>query len=146
MMAQVCTLNDTIEEPEPRAKQRFSLDESCGQVHLGSEGGDAEQRWYLDSGASNHMTGDKEAFAELDGSVVGSVKFGDSSSVDIRGRSTIIFKCQNGEHLALTDVYNISKLCSSIVSIKQLDERWCQVLIDSGVLRIRDHETFFLPR
>lgn len=40
-----------------------------------------EQMWYLDSRASNLMTGNKEAFAELDGDVGGSVKFGDGSTV-----------------------------------------------------------------
>jgi len=34
-------------------------------------GSEVEQRWYLDSGASNHMTGSKADFAELDGGVTG---------------------------------------------------------------------------
>ena len=77
----------------------------------------------LDYGASNHMTGPKEAFFELDDDVIGMVKFGDGSRVAIRGRGTIIFRCQNGEHHALTDVYYIPQLHSSIISIGQLDER-----------------------
>ena len=59
---------------------------------------------------SNHMTGSKEAFSELDGNVTGTVKFGDSSRVVIRGRGTIIFRCQNGEHRVLTDIYYIPQL------------------------------------
>ena len=61
----------------------------------------------LDSGASNHMTGFKAAFSELDGNVTGTVKFRDGSRVAIRGRGIIIFMCQNSEHRALTDVYYI---------------------------------------
>ena len=95
-------------------------------------GGEQEQRWYLDSGASNHMTGSKEAFSELDDDVTGMVKFSDGSRVVIRGRGTIIFRCQNGEHRALTDVYYIPQLRSSIISIGQLDERGCEVLIEMG--------------
>jgi len=49
--------------------------------------------------------------------VTGTVKFGDGSRVAIRGRDTIIFRCQNGEHRALTDVYYIPQLRSSIISI-----------------------------
>ena len=49
-------------------------------------------RWYLDSGARNHMTGSKAAFSELDDDVTGTVKFGDGSRVAIQGRGTIIFK------------------------------------------------------
>ena len=80
-------------------------------------GGGQEQWWYLDSGASDHMTSSKEAFSELDGNVTSTVKFGDGSRVAIRGNGTIIFRCQNGEHRALTDVYYIPQLRSSINSI-----------------------------
>ena len=54
------------------------------------------------------MTGSKAAFFELDDDVTSTVKFGDGSRVAIRGHSTIIFRCQNGEHCTLTDVYYIS--------------------------------------
>ena len=70
--------------------------------------------------------------------MTGTVKFGDSSRVAIRGHGTIIFRCQNGEHRTLTDVYYIPQLRSSIISIDQLDEHGNEVLIKDGVLRIRD--------
>ena len=86
------------------------------------------------------MTGSKASFSELDDDVTGTVKFGDGSRVAIQGRGTIIFRCQNGEHRALTYVYYIPQLRSSIISIGQLDERGSQVLIKDEVLRIRDRE------
>ena len=82
------------------------------------------------------MMGSKECFSELDGNMTGTVKFGDSSRVVIRGHDTIIFRCQNGEHHALMDVYYIPQLRSSIVSIGQLDEHECEVLIESRILKI----------
>ena len=94
----------------------------------------------MDFGASNHMMGSKVAFSELDGNVAGTVKFGDSSRVAIRGRGTIIFRCQNSEHRALMNVYYIPQLRSSIISIGQLDERSSEVLIKDRVIRIRDWE------
>ncbi|XP_074322365.1 uncharacterized protein LOC141659411 [Apium graveolens] len=39
--------------------------------------------WYLDNGVSNHMTGEKSKFRELDEKVTGQVRFGDGSTVDI---------------------------------------------------------------
>jgi len=100
-----------------KALKAVILDEPCAQVHLRRVGDEQEQRWYLDSSASNHMTGSKAAFSELDDDVTGTVKFGDGSRVVIRGRGTIIFRCQNGEHRVLTDVYYIPQLHSSIISI-----------------------------
>ena len=78
--------------------------------------------WYLDTGMSNHMTGNRVTFVELDTGVVGTIKFGDNSGVEIQGRGTVVFQCKNGKHKALTDVYHIPKLRSNIVSIGQLDE------------------------
>jgi len=97
-----------------KVKQSILLDESRTQVHIRSKGSSMEQRWYM---ASNHMTYDKGTFSELDGSVLGSMKFYNGLSLDICGLDTIIFRCQNGEHHTQMDVYYIPKLRLSIVSI-----------------------------
>jgi hypothetical protein len=110
------------------------------------EDDDVEERWYLDSGASNHIIGNHEAFSELDTGIIGTVKFGDNSAVDIRGCRMILFHCKSGEHKALTDVYFIPKLHRNIISISQLDERGCQVLIDGGILRICNRERKLLAK
>ncbi|XP_066320732.1 uncharacterized protein [Miscanthus floridulus] len=50
--------------------------------------GDAERDdgvWYLDSGATNHMSGSRNAFINIDTAVRGFVKFGDGSEVAIEG-------------------------------------------------------------
>ncbi|WVZ71925.1 hypothetical protein U9M48_020454 [Paspalum notatum var. saurae] len=92
------------------------------------------------------MTGRREDFAELDTAITGSVKFGDGSRVTIHGRGTVLFKCQNGDHRALTDVYYIPQLRTSIASLGQLDERGCEVLIKHGILTIRDRELQLLTK
>jgi hypothetical protein len=81
------------EQGKGKALKAIDLDKPRSQVDLGRVGGEKEQRWYLDSGASNHMMGSKAAFSELDGNVTGTVKFGDGSRLAIRGRGTIIFRC-----------------------------------------------------
>ena len=74
-----------------KALKAINLNKPHAQIHLGCVGDEQEQRWYLDSGASNHMTGSKAAFSELDDNVTSTVKFGDGSRVTIRGCGTIIF-------------------------------------------------------
>jgi hypothetical protein len=148
LMAHICALHDDVEEEASRG--RVELDEPRAQVYLGEEDvGDNDTRdklWFMDSGASNHMTGERGAFSELDTGVIGTVKFGDGSRVEIRGRGSIIFKCQNDEHRALTDVYYIPKLRSNIISLGQLDERGCRVMIGDGVLRVHDTERNLLAK
>ncbi|XP_066347715.1 uncharacterized protein [Miscanthus floridulus] len=133
-------------EGSGKALKVIYLDEPRAQVHLEHVGSKQEQRWYLDSSASNHMMGSKVAFSELDDNMTGMVKFSDGSRVAIRGRVTIIFRGQNGEHRMLTDVYYIQQLCSNIISIDQLDEHGSEVLIKDGVLRIRDWEQHLLAK
>jgi hypothetical protein len=52
----------------------------------------------LDTGATNHMTGCRSTFINLNRSVQGMVKFGDGSIVQIEGVGTILFSCKNWEH------------------------------------------------
>ncbi|GKC46200.1 zinc finger, CCHC-type containing protein, partial [Tanacetum coccineum] len=43
-----------------------------------------ESLWYLDNGASNHMTGVRTHFKEIDEKISGRVRFGDGSYVEIK--------------------------------------------------------------
>ncbi|KAL8127504.1 hypothetical protein AgCh_014421 [Apium graveolens] len=45
--------------------------------------------WYLDNGASNHMTGLRGKFKELDEGVNGQVMFGDGSTIKIQGSGSV---------------------------------------------------------
>lgn len=72
--------------------------------------------WFLDTGATNHMIGACSAFADLDAGVVGTVKFGDGSVVEIQGRGAVVFKCKNGDHRSLEAVYYIPN-CARILSV-----------------------------
>ncbi|XP_013601324.1 PREDICTED: uncharacterized protein LOC106308748 [Brassica oleracea var. oleracea] len=60
--------------------------------------------WYLDNGASNHMTGNKEFFSSLNLNTKGKVKFGVGSCVGIVGKGVITFVCKTGEKKALKDI------------------------------------------
>ncbi|XP_076907783.1 uncharacterized protein LOC143564368 [Bidens hawaiensis] len=55
--------------------------------------------WYLENGASNHMTGNKEYFYELNEKVTGTVKYGDESCIDIRGKGSVLIEGKTGEHI-----------------------------------------------
>ncbi|XP_071917233.1 uncharacterized protein [Coffea arabica] len=45
-----------------------------------------QNMWYLDTGCSNHMCGDKKTFSELDESFRSTVKFGDNSTISVMGK------------------------------------------------------------
>jgi hypothetical protein len=110
-------------------------------LHLSSEEEKevvAPCQWVLDTGATNHMTGSRRLFAELDTSVTGTVRFGDRSVVDIEGKDIILFALKSGEHRWLDGVYYIPWLTTNIVSLGQMDEEGLKVVIEEGILRLFD--------
>jgi hypothetical protein len=119
------------------------------KVVLDREDGREEEKtseWFLDTGATNHMTGARSAFAELDTGVVGTVKFGDGSVIDIQGHGTVVFQCKNGDHRSLEAVYYIPKLRKNIVSVGRLDARGYDAHIWHGVFTLRYPEGMLLAK
>jgi transposase InsO family protein len=142
LMAQLCP---TADEPE-HIGGRIFLNEERAKVRLGDEREPVDVPWYLDSGASNHMTGSRSVFADLDARITGSVHFGDNSIVGICGRGTVVIMVRGDEHRALTDVYYIPKMKTSIVSLGQLDENGCPSAIHGGFMKVWDRSDQLLAK
>jgi hypothetical protein len=96
--------------------------------------------WVLDTGANNHMTGTREALTRLNEQVSGTVHFGDSSCVEIKGLGSIVMEGRDQQHKVLTNVYYIPKLKSYIISVGQLEEVCCDVRLKNGILTVVDSE------
>ncbi|KAG7568389.1 Zinc finger CCHC-type [Arabidopsis thaliana x Arabidopsis arenosa] len=101
---------------------------------------DKENIWYLDNGASNHMTGILAYFSKLDESITGKVRFGDDSRIDIKGKGSITFVAKNGERRILHDVYYILDLKSNILSLGQATESGCDVRMKGDNLTLYDKD------
>ncbi|XP_076937607.1 uncharacterized protein LOC143605339 [Bidens hawaiensis] len=97
-----------------------------------------ESMWYLDNGASNHMSGSREHFTELDEKISGKVRFGDASYVEIKGMGSILLECKNREQRVVTNVYYIPGLKSNILSLGQLTKIGCKVVMEYNQLRLYD--------
>jgi hypothetical protein len=82
---------DVVNLTVPSSGERVFLNEERARVELRQHINDTDTAWYLDTGASNHMTGDELVFAELSKKVSGTVRFGDGSLVEIQGRGTVMF-------------------------------------------------------
>lgn len=53
--------------------------------------------WYLDNGASNHISGDRRYFSHIDDTITGKVRFEDDFRIDIKGKGSIELVDRNGE-------------------------------------------------
>ncbi|XP_074328352.1 uncharacterized protein LOC141666256 [Apium graveolens] len=78
--------------PKVEERRHFAAakeDKDVGTAMFLTYKGDEERKnnvWYLDSGASNHMTGHKELFTEINDTISGEVTFGDSSKIPVKGK------------------------------------------------------------
>ena len=61
--------------------------------------------WYLDSGCSNHMTGNLNLFLSLDNSVQTDVTLGNNVQVIVLGKGTVGILTKQGESKCIPDVY-----------------------------------------
>ena len=69
--------------------------------------------WYLDSGCSRHMTGNKGLFKTLFEGKIGTVTFGDGSKSVIRGIGTVDIP----GFLVFEDVWYVDGLKANLLSI-----------------------------
>lgn len=84
--------HDTEERCLDNDEQKVILfnEKVCPDFHDDKKGDlRSTDHWYLDNGASNHMTGDRHKFRDLDETVTGKVRFGDGSAVEIQGKGQL---------------------------------------------------------
>ena len=92
--------------------------------------------WYVDTGATNHMTGCRELFNDLDETTTGFVKFDDNSRIQIKGKGAIEVNQKDGGTLRLCHVLFVPKLEANILSLGQLDEEGYRMIMGEGKLTI----------
>ena len=71
----------------------------------------------LDSGCSNHMTGNLNLFSSLDNTVQTDVTLGNNAQVIVLGKGTIDFLTNQGESNYIPDVYHVEGMKHSLLRI-----------------------------
>lgn len=94
-----------------------------------------EDVWFLDSGCSNHMSGNKKWFASFDEEFRHSVKLGNSTRMPVIGKGNIKLEV-DGLTQVISDVYYVPELTNNLLSIGQLQEKNLAILIQHGACRI----------
>ena len=79
--------------------------------------------WYLDSGASNHMSGKKELFVELVEGFQGDVRLGDSSKLPIKGKGKIRICQRNGVLQFISNVCYVPNMEKLSLVLKDAEGR-----------------------
>ena len=84
-------------------------------------------KWFIDSGCSRHMTGDKSKFVSIKPKDGGKVTFGGDQTGKIAG----IGEIGNNEGPLIKDVYLVEGLCHNLLSVSQSTDKGNLVIFDS---------------
>ncbi|GJR95217.1 zinc finger, CCHC-type containing protein [Tanacetum coccineum] len=119
-------------------REVVDLEVSLHEEDVGYKETTKDSQWYLDNGASNHMTGMRDHFENLDEKVSGRVKFGDGSYIEIKGKGSIVIECDDGKQRIISHVYYLPSLKSNLLSLGQFTEIGCKVEMEDNELRLYD--------
>jgi len=103
--------------------------------HVELYGNNQEDAWFLDSGCSNHMCGNKDMFCELNEEFRQPVKLGNNTRMTVLGKGKIKLFLDGMQHM-VTDVFYVHELKNNLLSIGQLQEKGLTILIKSGTCKI----------
>jgi len=94
--------------------------------------------WYLDSGASFHMTGNRDLFNDFEEKYLKqSIEYRDDEGYRATGIGTVTFQREFGSPLRITDVMYVPGLKKNLVSVMVLEDRGYDVVFSKGNVFLR---------
>lgn len=127
-----------IEEEDSGSESDMSIEETAEKMlmtHIGKNENMRKIVWFLASGYSNHMSGDRNMFSTMNDSFRHSVKLGNDKQMEVVGKGNIKLEL-NHVVCTISDVYYIPELKNNLLSLGQLQERDLTVIIQKGVGKI----------
>eukprot|EP00253_Pinus_taeda_P016289 PITA_16289 len=89
--------------------------------------------WFLDSGASFHMTDDKSLFNTVEEKYLKIlIEMGNDERYSVSGVDTISFQREHGDCITLIDVKYVRGLKKNLVSIRMLEDKGYDVVFSKG--------------
>ncbi|CAL9010551.1 unnamed protein product [Prunus brigantina] len=94
--------------------------------------------WYVDSGCSNHMTGNRQCFVKFEENVNSQVKLGDGKLHNVKGKGIISVQTREGTPKLIYDVLYVPNLAQKLLSVGQLLQKVFSVKFDDDHCVISD--------
>lgn len=95
--------------------------------------------WFLDSGCSNHMSGNCDLFSTMDEKFRHSVKLGNNKKMEVVGKGNVKIVLRNTAY-TICDVFHIPELKNNLLSLGQLQENNISIIIQKGMCKIYHDE------
>ncbi|KAI5427466.1 hypothetical protein KIW84_032757 [Lathyrus oleraceus] len=133
--------DDTSKQIWDSMKQKFKgstrdeKEEMLLMAYVDEIGAKREDIWFLDSGCSNHMCGNKALFYEFGSVSQQTVKLGNDTRMQVSGKGSIKMEVDNAK-FTVGDVFCVPELKNNLLSIGQLQERGLSILIEAGMCKM----------
>jgi hypothetical protein len=130
--------------PDKEKETKVNFAETEGEMllmaYIDKKENSSGDTWYLDSGCSNHMCGNKSLFYDLDETFRETVKLGNNSCMSVMGKGDIKFHMKNNTVQTITSVFYVPDLKSNLISMGQLQERGYIIIIQQSRCQIHHPE------
>eukprot|EP00253_Pinus_taeda_P014185 PITA_14185 len=98
--------------------------------------------WFLDSGASFHMTGDRDLFSDLDEKDLGvHIEMGNDGRYSVTSIGTISFERESGKPIVLKEVMHVPGLKNNLIFVVMLEDKGYDVVFSEGKAFLRSKTT-----
>ena len=93
--------------------------------------------WYIDSGCSNHMTGDERLLVNVQKNLTSKVKMGTGEIVQVAGKGTLVIETKLGRK-HIQEVMLVLGLEENLLSVGQMMEHGYYLLFGGDVVNVFD--------
>ncbi|XP_017189878.1 uncharacterized protein [Malus domestica] len=118
-IARYCNANKTVQQ----VNFANQVDET-GNLFYTNHSGEVKKisdKWYIDSGCSNHMTSRKDLLVDIDKGVKAKVQVGTGVLVEVEGKGTLIIETIKGRRY-IKEVMLVPGLAENLLSVGQMTE------------------------
>jgi hypothetical protein len=123
-------------EESPSIEENTSKEEG-GDVYLASSSTHADhEAWLVDSGASFHMTPQREWFCEYERYDGGNVFLDDHSTTRIIGRGKVKLRLIDGRIRTLSGVLHIPGLAKNLIFVRKMDDVGIKTIFEKETCRM----------
>ncbi|XP_047158916.1 uncharacterized protein LOC124829450 [Vigna umbellata] len=99
-----------------------------------------ERLWYLDTGCSNHMTGNQNWLLDLDTSVKGTIRFANNNTIRAEGAGKVFITRKDGRSVYMHNVLYVPTMKSNLLSLGQLLEKGYTMKMQQGHIEVFDEK------
>ncbi|XP_019455039.1 PREDICTED: uncharacterized protein LOC109356158 [Lupinus angustifolius] len=95
-----------------------------------------DDMWYIDSGCSNHMTGNRNWLGNFDDNRKNNVRLADSRLIQAEGTTDVLISRNDERNVLIADVLYVPNMKSNLLSLGQLVEKGFSLQMHQGILEI----------